>query len=131
MAISNTLWRKRRKLSRGHHAATPYRRVPAFIARLEGLQGVSALALEFTILAAARTGEVLGARWDEIDRIALVWTVPATRMKGAREHRVPLTGRMVEILDLLESTRTGEYVFPGQRRGRPLSTMALKSASSA
>src|SRR4051794_4819326 len=77
---------KRQALSRGHHAAMPYDDVPAFIIRLRERQddSVAARALEFTILTAARSGEVLGARWDEIDLKAKVWTVPAGRMKGAR-----------------------------------------------
>jgi integrase len=117
---------KRQKLARGHHAAMPYRDVPAFVMRLRDQGGVSALALEFCILSAARSGEVLGARWDEIDRDAKVWTVPATRMKSGREHRVPLTDRMLTILDAVEAIRTSDYVFPGQKRGRPLSSMAME-----
>ncbi len=104
----------------------PYRDVPAFLDRLRAGDGVSALALEFCILAAARSGEVLGARWDEIDRDAKVWTVPAARMKAGREHRVPLTDRMVAILDTMEAIRVGDFVFPGQKRGKPLSSMAME-----
>src|SRR5262245_60935673 len=74
-------------------------------------EGSSARALEFTILAAARVNEVLGAKWDEI--LGDVWTVPASRMKGRREHRVPLSGQAVEMLQALP--RTSEYVFPGAR----------------
>ena len=117
---------KRHKLSRGHHAAMPYRDVPAFLERLRGLGGMSALALEFCILAAARSGEVLGARWDEIDREAAVWTVAPARMKAGRDHRVPLSPRMLAILDATEKVRTGDFVFPGQKRGKPLSSMALE-----
>ena len=68
---------------------------------------------------------MLGARWDEIDLDAKLWTVPAARMKAGREHRVPLTARALAILQTVEKVRTGEHVFPGQRRGRPLSVMAL------
>ncbi|PZR82018.1 MAG: hypothetical protein DLM68_16630 [Hyphomicrobiales bacterium] len=84
---------------------------------------MAALALEFLILTAARSGEVLGARWAEIDLAAKVWTVPAARMKAAREHRVPLSDRALAILERLSSARTGEFVFPGQRPGKPLSIM--------
>jgi integrase len=87
---------------------------------------VAALALEFTILTAARSGEVLGARWDEIDFEQSVWTVPAARMKGGRVHRVALSGRALAVLQKLEGARTGEYVFPGQRPGKPLSGMAME-----
>lgn len=117
---------KRRKLTRGHHAAMPYREVPAFIVRLREREAVAASALEFLILTAARTSEVLGARWAEIDREAAVWTVPAWRMKGGREHRVPLPDRALEILGSMEKMRTGELVFPSARAGRPLSGMAME-----
>jgi integrase len=103
----------------------PYRDVPAFV-ELREAEGMSPRALEFCILAAARTNEVLGARWGEIDREAGVWMVPADRMKSEREHRVPLTNRMEAILDEVGETKTGEFVFPGLKRGRPLSSMALE-----
>ena len=74
-----------------HHAALPWREIGAFMAALAKEEGVSALALRFAILTAARTGEVIGARWSEIDMAEAVWTVPADRMKAAREHRVPLS----------------------------------------
>ena len=108
---------KRRKLTRGHHAAMSYRDVPGFIGRLREREAMAALALEFLILTAARTGEVLGARWVEIDVEARVWTVPAKRMKGAREHRVPLSDRALEIVTTLAQARTGELVFPSARPG--------------
>jgi integrase len=117
---------KRQKLTRGHHAAMPYREVPAFMARLRERESISSLALEFAILTAARTGEVLGARWQEIDLAAKVWTVPATRMKAGKEHRVPLSSRALAILERLAKAKTGEFVFPGQKPGHPLSTMALE-----
>ena len=78
---------------------------------------MGALAIEFTVLTAARTGEVLGATWDEIDLKSAVWTVPANRMKAGRTHRVPLSGRAIAILKKLEKARTGEYVFPGTESG--------------
>ena len=117
---------RRHKLARGHLAAMAYPDVPIFLERLRLVQGLSALALEFCVLAAARSGEVLGARWAEIDRNARVWTIPAQRMKAGREHRVPLTDRMLAILDQAETVRTSDFVFPGQKRGRPLSVMALE-----
>ena len=84
------------------------------------------MALEFCILTATRSGEVLGARWSEIDIAGKVWTVPAARMKAARAHRVPLSAPAIEILEKLSEGRTGEFVFPGQRPGKPLSHMALE-----
>ena len=117
---------KRQKLSRGHHAAMPYDEVPAFVDGLRERPAVAARALEFTILTAARSGEALAARWDEIDFDAKLWTIPAGRMKAAREHRVPLSDRGIAILREMETGQTGEYVFPGQRPPRPLSNMAFE-----
>jgi integrase len=117
---------KRGILTRGHHAAMAYADVPAFVAQLREREALAALALEFCILTAARSGEVLGARWSEIDLAAKVWTVPAERMKAARVHRIPLSERALAILETLSEARTGELVFPGQRAGRPLSVMAME-----
>src|SRR5829696_8930363 len=116
---------KRRKLARGHLSALPYPDVPKFVANLRERQAVAALALEFCILTASRSGEVFGARWDEIDRNARVWTVPPDRMKGGREHRVPLSHRALEILDRVETIRTSDYVFPGKLRAAPLSAATM------
>jgi integrase len=116
---------RRQKLTRGHHKALPFDEVAAFVEALRAMQGVAPRALDFLILTAARTGEVLGARCREIDMAARIWTIPAARMKAGREHRVPLSDRAVEILAELEPIRTSEYVFPGLRRGSPLSSMAL------
>lgn len=111
------------KLSRGHHTALPYAEIPAFLADLRKREAVAALALEFTILTAARTGEVTGAKWNEVDLSAGVWTVPADRMKAGKEHRVPLSPRAVEIL---EDARllSGEHIFTGPQGGK-LSGMAM------
>ncbi|MCC2654631.1 MAG: integrase, partial [Microvirga sp.] len=118
---------RRQKLTRGHHKAMPFDEVPAFVSRLRDAQGVAPRALEFLILTAGRTGEVLGAAWDEIDIEAGIWTVPAVRMKAGREHRVPLTQRALAILAELHEARTGEHVFPGLKRGKPLSSMAMEA----
>jgi integrase len=90
-----------------HFAALPYAELPVLMAKLRDQQGVPAAGLEFLILTAARTNEVLGARWDEID--GNVWTVPAGRMKAGKPHRVPLSDRAVEILASLP--REGEFIF--------------------
>jgi integrase len=84
------------------------------------------LALEFTILTDARSGEVTGALWSEIDRDKAVWTIPGSRMKGGREHRVPLSLRALAILDKLHAAREGDHVFPGLKRGKALSRSAMK-----
>jgi integrase len=106
-----------------HHAALPWRDVPAFMAALREREGTAARALEFTILTAARTGEVIGAQWREIDLTAATWTVPAGRMKGGREHRVPLSQRAVELLQLKEDGNP--HVFMGSRTGSGLSNMSM------
>jgi integrase len=110
-----------------HHAALPWPDLPGFAAALRARDGAAARALEFCILTAARSGEVLGARWPEIDLEGTVWTVPTERMKAGREHRVPLTPAAVSLLRGLLPLRAAEdaLVFPGQRDGRPLSVMAM------
>jgi integrase len=115
----------RQRLSRGHHKALSFAKVPAFMAALRKREAVAALALEFLILTAARSGEVLGARWPEIDMGAKVWTVPAERMKAAKEHRVPLSAAALRVLKNVKPLRNGDHVFPGPREGKPLSIMAM------
>jgi integrase len=99
---------KRHKLTRGHHAAMAYNSVPGFIARLRERESMAALALEFTILTAARSGEVLGAEWSEVDIDKKVWTIPAERMKNARPHRVPLSTPALAILTKPHEAYTGD-----------------------
>jgi len=106
----------------GHHAALPFVEAPAVIANLRKRDSVSARALEFTIQTAARTGETIGATWDEIDLKKRLWIIPAERMKADREHRVPLSDRAVDILKALPH-RDG-YVFTGTNK-KPLSNMAM------
>ena len=108
-----------------HYAALPYADLPAFMAALREREGTAARALEFTILTAARTGEVIGARWSEIDLTAATWIVPQGRMKGGREHRVPLTDRALELLRSLPTEDGNEFVFIGPRSGAGLSNAAL------
>jgi integrase len=109
-----------------HHAALPYAALPRFLVSLRQEEGIAARALEFAILTAARTGEVLGARLDEIDTTETVWTIPADRMKAHKEHRIPLSARALEILDEVKQA-DGEplYIFPGAKLGKPLSNMAF------
>jgi integrase len=108
-----------------HHSALPYSEVNNFITALRVQPGVSALALEFAILTAARTSEVIGATWGEIDLESAMWTIPAERMKGARSHRVPLSARALAIVGKLDEIRQGDFVFPGRKLGKALSNMAL------
>jgi integrase len=107
-----------------HHAALPYSEIGAFMASLREREATAARALEFTILTAARTGEVLGARRTEIELSPKVWIIPGERMKAGREHRVPLSGRAVDLLKQVLNNHEGEYVFPGERRAT-LSNMAM------
>ena len=110
--------------SERHHAALSYKDILAFIAELRQRQSVAALALEFAILAGGRTGEIIGAKWSEIDLEERLWIVPAGRMKAKKEHRVPLSSRAMEILDILRPMQIGDFVFVAQR-DKPLSNMAL------
>jgi integrase len=102
---------KRQKFTRGHHPAMPYDAVPPFVAGLREKGSMAALALEFLVLTAARSGEVLGAKWDEFDLAAKVWTVPSGRMKAGIEHRVPLSPPAMAIIERMASIRTGDLVF--------------------
>src|SRR5262249_17917189 len=108
-----------------HHAALHFDEVGAFMEELRRREGVAARALEFTILCAARTGESIGARWDELDLKKRLWTVPAERMKGTRQHIVPLSEPAMVILEEMDKRRQGEFVFPGPRPNRPLSNMGM------
>jgi integrase len=114
-----------------HHAALPYAELPDFMMELRRQQGVAARALEFAILTAARPGEVIYARWGEIDLATKLWTVPAGRMKAGKDHRVPLSARAIAILEEMKplgDARSAEgqaYVFPGGKLGQPLSNMAF------
>jgi integrase len=112
-----------------HLAALPYQDLPLFLTNLHQRDACAARGLEFLILTAARTGEVIGTRWSEIDLHDKTWTVPANRMKAHREHRVPLSARALAILWDMQTARQSDhgnaYVFPGSRVGKPLSNMAF------
>lgn len=118
----------RSKLSRGHHAAVPYKELPAVIARLRAAVGVSARAVEFAALTAARSGEVRGAVRDEFDLDAALWTIPAERMKAGRDHEVPLSSRAVEIVRAARQQSTCDLVFEGGRAGKGVSDTAMVKA---
>ena len=109
-----------------HHAALPYLELPAFLRALRQRPGIAALALEFCILTATRTSETLNATWAEFDDLRnRLWIIPEERMKGDREHRVPLCNRAVAIVEEMRTAKCSEFVFPGAKRGRPLSNMAM------
>ena len=106
-----------------HHAALPFADAPMFLLDLLKRQGIAARALEFLILTAARTSEVTGAQWSEINFEAKIWTVPAQRMKMKKEHRVPLVPQAIEILEALP--RETVFIFPGGKKDSALSNMAM------
>ncbi len=108
-----------------HHAALPYGEIAAFMAELRQQEGVGARALEFAILTAASTGEVIGARWDEINVAERLWIVPADRMKAGKEHRAPLSDAALAIVEKMAAIRQGDHVFPGSKAERPISNMAM------
>jgi integrase len=108
-----------------HFPALPYAELPEFMEQLRGLDAIGPRALEFAILTAARSGEVLGAMWDEFDLYRAIWAVPAARMKAGQEHRVPLSGAAIALLRPLAELRFSPYVFPGIKRGKSMSVMAL------
>jgi integrase len=122
--LSNLLPARSKVRAVKHHAALPYTEAGALMADLRSREGAAAAALEFLILTASRTGEVIGARWSEIDVNARMWSVPATRMKGGREHRVPLTPAAIALLERMRG-QSGDFVFPGAKAGQGLSNMAL------
>jgi integrase len=113
------------KLTRGHHAALAYTDMPPFMSDLRARPALAALALELTVLTATRTSEALNAKWAELDLDVGLWTIPAERMKARREHRVALSNRALAIVKELSAARSSEYVFPGQKAGKPLSNMAM------
>jgi integrase len=108
-----------------HHPALPYDELADFMTTLRGEDGMAPRALEFLILTAARTGEIIGTRWDEVDLEEKIWTVPGDRMKAGREHRVPLSRAALLVLNQMHEIRERDFVFPGGKKGKPLSNMAM------
>ena len=118
------------KTKQEHHNALPHAQLPVFIHKLREYDGIATkLALEFLILCASRTSEVLLAKWKEFDLEAKVWTIPAARMKAGETHQVPLAPRALEILQEARCINDGsDYVFPGVQVRRPLSNMSFLMA---
>lgn len=126
--IDKALPKQRQRVK--HHAALPYAEMPEFMAALRAKETMGRLALEAVILAAARSGEVRLAEWDEVDLIAATWRIPALRMKAGREHVVPLSAALVDLFGRMKSHRRANcsLIFPGAAKGRPLSDMTLTKA---
>jgi len=122
--LDNLLPRRAKVQKVEHHAALPYAEMGAFMEALRAQDCTAARALEFVILTAARTGEVISARWDEFDLGAKIWTIPGERMKAGREHRVPLSPAALALLKRMQA-KGSEFIFPGSKPRRPLSNMAM------
>jgi integrase len=118
---------KQSNRGQSHHASLAYSQIPNFLKELRIRQGIAAMALEFLILTAARSGEVRELRWNELSLEQKTWTVPASRMKAGREHKVPLSDGAMRVLEQMASDSLEGLVFPGQRRGRPMSDMTLSA----
>ena len=123
--LSNLLPAKSKIKKVKHHAALPYDEIGAFMIQLAGRDSVSARGLEFLVLTAARPGEVLGANWAEVDLEKAVWTLPPDRMKADKEHRVPLSESVLDVLRKMQDAAVSPFVFPGAQRNKPLSNMAF------
>jgi integrase len=126
--VENLLPKRSKVAAVEHHAALPWAEMGSFMAALDKQAGTAALALRFTILTAARTGEAIGARWSEIDISGATWVIPAERMKAGREHRCPLTDAALGVLRQMLPARPAAgdgYVFPGQKKNAALSNMAM------
>jgi integrase len=123
--LDQSLPRKTKITTVKGHASMPYTELPQFWPVLNLLQGLGARALEFTILTACRTSEVLNAKWQEIDEPSQIWTIPAERMKAGKEHRVPLSNATLSLLNALKNQQRGDLIFPGQKRNHSLSNMTM------
>ena len=123
--ISNLLPKPSKVSKVKHHAALPYDEMGTFMVKLRDRSAIAARALEYLILTAARTGEVTGARWDEIDFAESIWAVPANRMKSQKEHRNPLSPDALTVLQAMKEVRQNNFIFPGNRPNSPLSDKAI------
>lgn len=108
-----------------HHAALPYVDLPKFMCDLAKQDGMARWSLELLILTACRTSEVIGAQWTEFDLDKKLWTIPKERMKAGKEHRVPLVERSIQILETVKPFSNGVFLFPGGKKDKPLSNMAM------
>ncbi len=126
--VANLLPARSKVAPQQHHSALPWQEMSAFLRTIRAEAGTSPLALEFAILTAARTGEVIGAKWSEIDMAEATWTIPAERMKAKKEHRIPLSRPALAVLSKLLPNRPAEgdgFVFPGGKVGSAMSNMGM------
>ena len=108
-----------------HFTALPYKEIPQFMQQLRIQPGIGAAALQFSILTAARSGEVRGALWSEINMAERLWLIPGDRMKAGREHRIPLSDAAMAVLERMKAIHVSDYLFPGVKQDKPLSDMSL------
>jgi integrase len=123
--MENLLPKKSKVRRIKHHPALPYAEIEDFMIELKDDAAIAARALEFTILTASRTSEAIGAKWSEINLKEEIWVVPAHRIKAGREHRVPLSKAAMAVLREMELVNNSDFVFPGTKKGQPLSNMAM------
>lgn len=123
--LDNLLAAPRKVQNVKHHPALPFKDIGQFMKELRARDGVGAKALEFTILTAARSGEVRGATWDEVDIIEGIWTIPASRMKASKEHRVPLSADAIKLLENIPRVEDCPFIFPSSKPKTPMSDMTL------
>jgi integrase len=123
--LALTLPAKRKVSPVVHHRALDVKEMPNFYTSLKSMDGIAARALEFLILTATRSGEVRGMQWEEVDLISKTWTIPAIRMKGGREHRVPLSSEAISILEAVNQNPKSKLVFESSKLNKPLSDMTL------
>jgi integrase len=123
--LDKLLPRKSKVSAVEHHAALAYDSISEFVEALRQRDSIDAAALELVILTACRTSEALNATWDEVDFAAKLWTIPGKRMKSGREHRGPLSGAALAVLERMKSVRQSDFIFPGRVAQKPLSNMAL------
>jgi integrase len=125
--LEHSLADPRKRSDAQHFAAMPYKSLPTFMGKLRANDGIDARALELVILTAARSGDVIGARWSEIRLDERLWVIPAARYKkGKKEHRIALSGAAVAIFEKMAAVRQNQFVFPGVRTGRPIGPMSLR-----
>ncbi len=123
--LENLLPKRSKVRATQHHSALPYTEIGAFMVELAGQDAIAARALEFAILTAARKGEACGARWDELNIAERTWTVPASRMKAGKEHRVPLSKEAMAIVKAMAAIKSDSMIFPGAATNRPLGGMVM------
>ena len=126
--LENLLPRRLKVRAVEHHPAVPWRELPALWRELDARDDMPAAAIKFALLTAARPGEAIGATWSEIDLDGRTWSVPGSRMKSGRQHKVPLSTPALALLARLAALRQNDFVFPGARKGKSISETGVRAA---